>query len=197
MTRRLLFTARSPFARKVRIVLAEKRLECELVEIDLQNRSAEFIKTSPLGKVPVLIEDDETVVFDSSVIVDYLEDRYPTPRMLGLEWRERLLNRALDELADTLADNAISAYFAVSRGEPIARERALALAQRALGELDRRAAVGEWPTDFSSGDAAVISALGYFELRLGRELLAPFTSLRAQAERHAMRPSVASTVPKG
>ena len=70
MARTLFYTARSPFARKVRIVLREKNLPFQLVEVDLANRSPEFVQISPLGKVPVLVDEDGTTLFDSTVMLE-------------------------------------------------------------------------------------------------------------------------------
>ena len=71
-----------PFAQKVRVVLAEKELEYEKVFVDLRTgehrQNAEFLKLNPYGKVPVLI-DDEVVVYDSTIINEYLEEEYPHP----------------------------------------------------------------------------------------------------------------------
>src|SRR4051794_2419989 len=104
MTRTLFVTARSPFARKVHILLLEKGLPCELSIVDLGARSAEFVAVSPLGKVPVLRDEDGTVVFDSTVIAEYLEDRYPSPALFGSGVQQRLLHREIESVADTIAD---------------------------------------------------------------------------------------------
>src|ERR1700687_6035589 len=74
-----------PFAQKVRVVLAEKELEYEKIFVDLRTgehrQNAEFLKLNPYGKVPVLI-DDEIVVYDSTIINEYLEDEYPHPALM-------------------------------------------------------------------------------------------------------------------
>lgn len=77
-----------PFCQKVRVVLAEKDLEYEVRLVDLRKqdqKTPEFLALNPYGKVPVLV-DDETVVYDSTIINEYLEDEYPsTPLMPGPE----------------------------------------------------------------------------------------------------------------
>jgi glutathione S-transferase len=73
-----------PFGQKVRIVLAEKGLSYELVQIDLtqgEQRRPEFRRLNPFGRVPVLV-DEETTVYDSTIIAEYLEDEYPEPPLL-------------------------------------------------------------------------------------------------------------------
>lgn len=195
MARLLYLTGRSPFARKVRILLLEKGLPFDPVTVDLAARTPEFLAVSPLGKVPALVDEDGTVVFDSTVIAEYLEDRYRQPPMLGRTWAERLSNRALDELADTVAEQAVAAFYSRTRGEPAAEERAFALIRTALGELSARAQEDRWPAGFGLGDAAVISALGYLELRHGKDLLEAYPPLQARVAALAARSSVAATVP--
>jgi len=73
-----------PYGQKVRVVLAEKGLEYETALIDLrkqEQRTPEFLRLNPLGKVPVLIDDD-FVICDSTIINEYLEDEYPSVRLL-------------------------------------------------------------------------------------------------------------------
>ena len=72
-----------PFCQKVRVVLAEKDLEFEKVFVDLrkqEQKAPEFLRMNPYGKVPVLTDEDE-VVYDSTIINEYLEDEYPLPRL--------------------------------------------------------------------------------------------------------------------
>lgn len=195
MSRRLFLTPRSPYARKVRITLLEKGLPFETTWVDFAARTPDFMAISPLGKVPAFVDEDGTTVFDSTVIAEYLEDRYPDPPFLGKTWAERLANRALDELGDTVADQAVATWQARSRNDAAGEERALGLAKKALTELQRRAQEGRWPAAFGLGDAAVLSALGYFELRLGREVLEGYPEVLKRAAGWAERPSVAETAP--
>jgi glutathione S-transferase len=194
MPLRLFSTARSPFGRKVRIVLLEKDLSFEEVGVDLADRSPEFQAVSPLGKVPVLV-DGETAIFDSTVVVEYLEDAFPSPPMFGVGVRQRLVHRTLDELGDHLAEQAVAAFDARQRGDAAATERAFARIGKALAELERRACGGGWTTQFGVGDAAVISGCGYLVLRHGTETLASYPHLKAWLDAQAARPSVAVSVP--
>jgi len=91
-----------PFCQKVRVVLAEKDLEYETQAVDLragEQRGAEFLKLNPYGKVPVLV-DDETIVYDSTVINEYLEDEYPLPRLLPEDSSSRARARLLEDYCD-------------------------------------------------------------------------------------------------
>jgi len=95
----------SPFSAKVRIALAEKKLDCELLEVPWSRKTLwgpkppEFLAVSPHGKVPVLV-DGSVVVYDSTVICEYLEDRYPSPRLFPEEAAARARCRQLEDEAD-------------------------------------------------------------------------------------------------
>jgi glutathione S-transferase len=193
MARRLFNTERSPYGRKIRILLLEKKLAFESVPVDLTQRSAEFVALSPLGKVPVMVEDDGTVLFDSTVIAEYLEDVFPTPPMFGKGVRQRLLHRELDELGDFLADHSVVAFQSRNRGDQDGETQALGRVRSALGEAQRRLESSLWPEEFGVGHAALVSGVGYMAFRHGPDLMAPFPHLRRAVEALAARPSVAST----
>ena len=73
----------SPFCRKVRIVLAEKKLEVEMRVEPVWERRPQFLALNPAGKVPVLVEPEGTVVSDSTAITEFLEEVYPEPPLIG------------------------------------------------------------------------------------------------------------------
>ena len=118
---------RCPYCARVRIALAEKGIEYETVEIDLDDRPAWIYEKNPLGRVPVL-EEDTFVLAESAVIDEYLDDRYPDPPLWPADPADRALGRLLVFRFDSLS----KAYYAVRRGEDGARERLDA----ALGTLD-------------------------------------------------------------
>jgi glutathione S-transferase len=94
-----------PFGQKVRIVLAEKSLTYELVTVNLaqgEQRRPEFLRLNPFGRVPVLLDEDSTV-YDSTVILEYLDDEYPEPPMLPAIGSSALRARArlFEDFADT------------------------------------------------------------------------------------------------
>jgi RNA polymerase-associated protein len=95
-----------PFCQKVRVVLAEKDLEYEEHLVDLRKqdqKTPEFLALNPYGKVPVLV-DDETVVYDSTIINEYLEDEYPIPSLLPTP--EDSQGRARVRLLEDYCDNS-------------------------------------------------------------------------------------------
>ncbi len=85
----------SPSARKVRLVLTEKRLPFELKVERVWERRTEFLEINPAGQVPVLVEDNGLVVPDSAVICEYLEEAYPDVPLLGRSFGERVETRRL------------------------------------------------------------------------------------------------------
>ncbi len=195
MPRSLHQSPNSPYARKIRIVLLEKGLAFEAPLVDLAARPAEFLAISPLAKVPVFVDEDGTVVFDSTVMAEYLEDRYPEPPMIGRGWSDRLAQRELDELGDTLADQAVSLNQAKTAGEPKWMARAETVLVRALEALAARIEARAMPP-FGLGAAAIVSALTYLELRHGRAFIERFPALVAWEREQELRPSVAATKPR-
>jgi glutathione S-transferase len=108
---------RCPYCARARIVLAEKDIPYETVEIDLSNRPAWLYEKNPSGKVPVL-EDDGWVLPESAVIAEYLEERYPEPALLPSDPAERAIARLLVFRFDDFSDP----YYAFRRGDEGAAE---------------------------------------------------------------------------
>jgi glutathione S-transferase len=178
--------ARCPYCARVRIVLAEKGLGYDPVEIDLDDRPAWIYEKNPLGKVPVLEEDGGLVLPGSVVIAEYLEERYPEPPLWPVDPAERALGRLLVEQFDSRLGDA---YYGLRRREPAADGE---LARRLAG-LD--ALLEERP--FLSGRAYGLADVAYFpwlpraRSRLGVDL-DPYPALRAWLDALAERPAVAA-----
>lgn len=119
--------ARCPYCARVRIVLAEKGVELEVVEIDLSDRPAWLYAKNPTGRVPVL-EEDGRALPESAVIMEFLEERYPEPSLLPPDPADRAAVRLLVFRDGDLTDP----YYALRRGEEGAREQLDA----ALGRYD-------------------------------------------------------------
>ena len=109
---------RCPYCARVRIVLAEKGIEYETVEIDLDDRPRWIYEKNPLGRVPIL-EEDTFVLAESAVIDEYLDERYPDPPLWPADAAERALGRMLVFRFDELS----RPYYALRRGDDGARER--------------------------------------------------------------------------
>lgn len=191
--RRIFLTHRSPYARKVSLQLLRRGLPFDEVVVDLANRSAEFVAISPIGKVPVLADEDGTVVFDSTVICEYVADRYGDT-VTG--WQDRLARRQLDELGDGVADQAIAIFFGRQNG--VATEKAERVAGRLLDALEAAAPAPGSPfgSTWSWGDDAVFSALGYWNFRLGDAWRGQHPRLAAWVDAAEASPEAVRTRPR-
>ena len=175
--------ARCPYCARARIVLAEKGLSYETVEIDLSDRPAWLYAKNPSGRVPVLEEDGGLVLPESPVIMEYLEERFPDPPLWPADPAERALGRLwLDRFDVRLGDD----YYAARRGDQ-------SLLDARLAELD--AALEAQP--FLSGREYGLADIGYVPWILrARTMLAvdvePYESLSAWVERLSERPAVAA-----
>lgn len=187
----------SPYARKVRVLLLEKRLSVESINVADSARSAS--EHNPLGKVPTLVMDDGTVLFDSRVISEALDGLYPEPRLIPIDPRQRAIVRHFEALADGVCDVLIPVVVD-SRRAPEQRDAAYTkkLLGKVTASLDylepvaaRRALVGD---TFSLADVAVVCALGYIGLRRP-ELLDGREAINAYVARQLLRPSLAETLP--
>ncbi len=100
----------SPRARKVRIVLAEKGLQHEKVTVDItkgEQKKPEFLVINPYGKVPAL-QDDGVTIYESTIILEYLNDQYPNPPLLPADPGQRARARVLMHYADNPYDGAFA-----------------------------------------------------------------------------------------
>ena len=168
---------RCPYCARVRIVLAEKGLEWEVVAVDLDDRPGWIYEKNPLGRVPV-VEEDGLVLPESAVIMEYLEERYPEPPLLPDDPAERALARLLVQRFDRLS----GPYYRVRRGDEDARRELDAR----LAELD--AMLSERP--YLTGRAYGLADVAYLPwvARVGH---GDFPSLVAWVERLAERQPVA------
>ncbi len=176
--------ARCPYCARVRIVLVEKRVEVDVVEIDLAHRPGWLYEKNPSGKVPVLEEDGRPLP-ESAVIMEFLEERYPEPPLLPPDPADRAFARLQVFLADEFTDP----YYAFRRGEDGAREQL----DLALDRLD--AALAERP--FLGGAEYGLADIAYVPWLLrARDMLdvdlAPFAALSGWLERLLQRPAVAA-----
>jgi glutathione S-transferase len=187
----------SPYARKVRVLLLEKGLNFESVNVTESDRPVS--EHNPLGKVPTLLLDDGTVLFDSSVITETVEALYPAPPLLPSGVRERALVRRWEALADGMSDVLVPVV--VDGRRPTERQdraytERLEAKLRACFEyieplVDGRENLGE---SFSLADIALVCALGYVRLRRPA-LLDGRSVLGAYVARQLERPSLGSTLP--
>ena len=175
---------RCPYCARIRIVLAEKGLSYETIVVDLDDRPAWIYEKNPLGKVPVL-EEDDFVLPESVVIMEYLEERYPEPPLWPADPAERAAGRLLLERFDQLS----RPYYALRRGDEDARERLDA----ELAALDSLLAGRPFLTghEFGLADAAYLPWILRAESMLGVDLDAHH-AVADWAARAGARPSIAA-----
>jgi glutathione S-transferase len=187
-----------PFAQKVKVVLAEKELEYETIFVDLRKgehkQNPEFLKLNPYGRVPVLI-DDEVVVYDSTIINEYLEDEYPHPALLPDDSAARGRVRLLEDFCDN--SFLPSAGFVMAElSKPEAEQDTDRLQRyrnelaRGLARLESHFGGREYLVEhFSLADVAFVPAVLILD-RLGVEVDPRLRQVAAWIERLRARPGV-------
>ncbi|HSM20915.1 MAG TPA: glutathione S-transferase N-terminal domain-containing protein [Rubrivivax sp.] len=163
----------SPYVRKVRVVMAEKKLDFQLALEDVW-ASDEIMKSNPLGKVPCLVMEGGEAVFDSRVIVEYLDTLSPVGKLIPPPGRERTEVRTWEALADGLLDAAILARLEQTWSGRTEEQRSAAWVDRQTGKMEASLksmsqGLGDksWcaGTYFTLADLAVGCALGYLDFR--------------------------------
>lgn len=168
---KLLYSLTSPYARKVRIVAAEKRIELELEPVVLAALDCPVSLHNPLGKVPVLVLDDGTSLFDSRVIAEFLDNRNPLAHLIPLDQTQKVWVRRWEALADGATDAAVAALLESRRPQNmqdpawIAKQRGKV--EHGLKALSDDLGKGKWCVNdtFSLADIALGCLLGYLEFR--------------------------------
>jgi glutathione S-transferase len=176
--------ARCPFCARARIVLAEKRVPYDVVEIDLRDRPAWLYEKNPTGKVPIL-EEDGWVLPESAVIGEYLNDRFPEPPLWPADPGERAAARLLVFRFDDFS----APYYALRRGDDGARERF----EEELAFLDGLLETMPWLSgrEFGLADVAYLPWIVRAREMLGLSFDS-WPALAGWFERAAERPSVAA-----
>lgn len=199
---KLLYSPTSPYARKVRVVAAEKRIEIEMLKVVLSDPDCPVIEYNPLGKIPVLILDDGESLFDSRVIVEYLDNRTPLARLIPQENSAKVWVRRWEALADGVCDAVVLAIQESRRAEnlrdPAVIEKQMGKVQRGLNQLNNELGENKWCVDetFSLGDIALGCMLGWLDLRY-QELAwrETYPNLARHFDEVMKRPSFSDTAP--
>jgi glutathione S-transferase len=201
---KLIGSLASPYVRKVRVVMAEKRLDYEFVLEDVWSANTTILQSNPLGKVPCLIMEDGGAMFDSRVIVEYLDTLTPVGKLIPPHGRERAEVKCWEALADGVLDAGV-----LMRLEKTLRPEA----QQSQSWVDRqRAKVNEGLKAISTGlaekpfcagnqytlaDVAVGCTLDWLTFRLPHiDWRSDYPNLVKLADKLAERPSFKDTVPK-
>lgn len=168
---KLLYTLNSPYARKVRIVALEKHIELDLQEVVLADPDCIVKNHNPLGKVPVLVLADGDSVYDSRVIVEYLDNHAPGTHLIPTDNSSKIWVRRWEALADGVCDAAVSAM--LEGRKPIEQQsqanidKQLDKVTRGLEVLNLDITKKKWCVNetFSLADIALGCTLGYLDLR--------------------------------
>jgi len=200
---KLIGSLTSPYARKVRIVLAEKKIEY-IFELDSPwTPESKVPQINPLGKIPVLILDDETVLFDSRVIVEYLDNVAPNNKLMPGPNRERTEVKRWEALADGVCD-AAALIFLEKKRLPKQQAKEWLVRQeekinRSLEFMSEQLGESAWcmGTHFSLADIATGCALGYLAFRFPEiDWRNRHVNLARLFDKLMLRPSTAETAPR-
>jgi len=169
---KLFYTVNSPYARKVRIVALEKRIQIGLLEVVLADPDCPVKQYNPLGKVPVLVLPDGESLYDSREIVEYLDNRTPLAHLIPQDLTAKIKVRRWEALADGVCDAAVSVM--LEQRKPEAQQSSAHIEKqfdkvtRGLNVLNLDLAKKKWCVNekFSLADIALGCALGYLDLRV-------------------------------
>ena len=178
--------ARCPYCARARIALAEKGIEYEPLEIDLNDRPQGIYEKNATGRVPV-IEEDAWILPESSVIMEYLEERYPEPPLLPPDPADRALARVWIFRHDDFT----KPYYALRRGEDAAAERF----DEQLAKLEAALERQPWLTgaEYGLADIAYVPWVLRARDMLGVSL-DEFPAVRSWLDRLEERPAISREV---
>ncbi len=198
----LLSASTSPYARKVRIALAEKKIEYLLVNESPWADDTRLAERNPLGKIPVLVLDDGGCLYDSRVIVEYIDSVSPVSRLIPEPVRQRIAVRKWEALADGVCD-AVQAIV-IERRRPLRQQRKDWIVRQerkieaGIGEMARELDERSWCNGeaYTLADIATGCALGYLDLRHAvLDWRDRHPNLARLAERLGKREAFAGTLP--
>jgi len=202
---KLLGSTSSPYVRKVRAVMAEKKLEYVLIPEDVWAADSTISESNPLGKVPCLIMEGAEALFDSRVIVEYLDTLSPVGKLIPSMGRERSEVKTWEALADGLLDAAVAARLEATWAGRTKAQRSQAWIDRQLVKINdalkaMSRGLGEKPfcggIHMSLADIAVGCALGYLDFRFPDiQWRSEYPNLVRLHDKLMLRPSFADTLP--
>ncbi len=202
---KLIGSTTSPYVRKVRVVMAEKKLDYQFLQENVWAADTTIAVSNPLGKVPCLVMEGAEAVFDSRVIVEYLDTLSPVGKLIPSTGRERAEVKTWEALADGLLDAAILVRLENTFEGRTEGQRSQAWIDRQMGKVHaslKAMAQGLGDKPFCSGihlslsDIAVGCALGWLEFRFPEiGWRADYPNLAKLMDKLAQRPSFADTAP--
>jgi glutathione S-transferase len=202
---KLIGSVTSPYVRKVRIVMAEKKLDYQFVTEDVWAAGTVINQSNPLGKVPCLVMEGGEAVFDSRVIVEYLDALSPVGKLIPSTGRERAEIKTWEALADGLLDASILARLESTWSGRAAEQRSQSWIEHQMGKVhDALQAMARGLADkaycggthISLADIAVGCALGYLDFRFSSiDWRQRHPNLGRLHEKLSQRASFADTLP--
>jgi len=202
---KLIGASASPYVRKVRIVMAEKKLDYQFVQENVWADDTTISASNPLGKVPCLVMEGGEAVFDSRVIVEYLDTLSPVGKLIPAQGRERAEVKTWEALADGVMDAGVLARMEATWVHRKDGERSQAWIDRQLRKINdgvksMSQGLGDKPycsgIHLSLSDIAVGCALGWLEFRFPEiGWRAEYPNLGKLMDRLMQRPSFAETRP--
>ncbi len=201
---KLLASPLSPYTRKVRIVLAEKRMECELEMVDVAPADNPVNPHNPLGKIPTLLLDDGSALYDSRVIVEFLDNVSPFSRLIPDDRRDRVQVRRWEALADGVLDAGLLVRYESLRDKSEQSkawtDKQLARMQRGMAQMAGDLEGRGWchGDRYSLADIALGCCLGWLAFRKpgGRDWHAEYPGLAKHYAKLLERAPFADTIPK-
>lgn len=198
---KLFVTAGSPYARKTRVVLAEKRIDCEIVMLaSLADPDSPLPAYNPLGKVPTLVLDDGSGLYDSPVIAEYLDSKTPVAHLIPQAHRIEV--KRWEALADGVCDATVAIVMegrrAPEKQDNSIVERQRPKVERGLRNMSQDLGDSKWCLGeaFTLADIAVGCALGYINLRMPElKWEEQYPNLARLHNQLLARPSFKDTVP--
>ncbi len=203
---KLIGSITSPYVRKVRVVMAEKKLDYQFVEEDVWASDTAIMQSNPLGKVPCLVMEGGEALFDSRVIVEYLDTLSPVGKLIPAVGRERAEVKTWEALGDGMLDALILARLEAhwagrtkAQRSPAWIDRQMDKAQASLKAMSQ--GLGDKPycagIYLTLADVAVGCTLGYLDFRFPEiDWRTPYPNLARLADKLAQRPSFADTLPR-
>jgi glutathione S-transferase len=201
---KLIGSIASPYVRKVRVVMAEKKLDYEFALEDVWLATSTIQQSNPLGKVPCLIMEDGGAMFDSRVIVEYLDTLTPVGKLIPAHGRERAEVKCWEALADGVCDAALLVRLEKTQ-RPEAQQNT-AWTERQLSKVHagiKAMSTGLSDTAFCAGnqytlaDVAVCCALGWISFRFAEiDWRTDYANLAKLYDKVIERPSFKETAPQ-
>ncbi|RYZ16970.1 MAG: glutathione S-transferase [Myxococcaceae bacterium] len=202
---KLIGSITSPYVRKVRVVMAEKKLDYQFILDEVWQDDTRIHESNPLGKVPCLVMEGGEAVFDSRVIVEYLDTLSPVGKLIPSQGRERAEVKTWEALADGLLDAALLSRLESTWPHRTAEQRSQAWIDRQHLKIERSLkamsqGLGDKPycsgIHLSLSDISVGCALGYLDFRFPQiDWRTPHPNLNKLYDKLSLRPSFQDTRP--